>query len=436
MAFLSDDLRDIGVPAQISTIFNSLPNQVAIQDIYFNHCRPITSLSVDGPIEISVPGQGIDYLDLRRSRLYIKAQILKGDGTELLPEDGTGLINMPLHAMFDNISTYANQQLISNNTNNNPYKSYFKMLMSNGRDNTLSQMTSQLFIYDDPDMDSTSGLTGSNGGLAQRYQYTARSKIFDLESVLLEDLFRIDKYLINGVDLHLKMYRSSSPFLFMSDSENPNYKLNILDCVFKACMIKVDSGVLINHAEILKTTTAKYPLTRTEVKLNTIPSGSGAFIWGNVWSNALPDKAYFAVTHQDAVNGSYTKNPYNFLNLASEVGLYVNGKCVNTRPLYIDVARNLHVTPLVELFETAEKWNKDQGLHIDRNRFGRGYAIYCFNIAPSDLGDHYTNLVHQGSARLEMKFESVTTTTLSCIAVGEFPALLEIDVNRDVKYMQ
>jgi hypothetical protein len=43
-------------------------------------------------------------------------------------------------------------------------------------------------------------------------------------------------------------------------------------------MIKVDSGVLINHAEILKETTAKYPLIRTEVKMNTCSTGSGSFM--------------------------------------------------------------------------------------------------------------------------------------------------------------
>lgn len=79
-----------------------------------------------------------------------------------------------------------------------------------------------------------------------------------------------------------------------------------MDVSFKVCMVKVNSGVLINHAAILKENTAKYPLIRTEVKMNTWPTGSGSL--QNVWSNNLPTKAYFAFISQSAVNGTYTKN--------------------------------------------------------------------------------------------------------------------------------
>ena len=61
---------------------------------------------------------------------------------------------------------------------------------------------------------------------------------------------------------------SGAPFCIVSDEITPNYKLEII-CV----EVKVGSGVLINQAEIMKKTTAKYPLHRTEVIMNTCPSG-------------------------------------------------------------------------------------------------------------------------------------------------------------------
>lgn len=68
MAFLSDKITDIGLPAEI----------------YFSECRPVSSFDTeDAPIEISVPGQGNEYIDLRRSRLYVKCKIVKTDGTAL-----------------------------------------------------------------------------------------------------------------------------------------------------------------------------------------------------------------------------------------------------------------------------------------------------------------------------------------------------------------
>ena len=135
------------------------------------------------------------------------------------------------------------------------------------------------------------------------------------------------------------------------------------------------------------------------------------------------------------MNGDYTKNPFNFLNLAEEIALYVNGESIPARPMKMDVGVNQNfVTPFVNLFEAAEKWNKDAGLQISRTLFDQGYAIYAFNLAPSDLGEEYINLVQQGSVRLEVKFAANTTETLNCLAYAEFPALIEVDQSREVRY--
>jgi len=171
--------------------------------------------------------------------------------------------------------------------------------------------------------------------------------------------------------------------------------------------------------------------------MNTFPTSSDSFIWQNVWSNSLPTRVFFAFVRQTAVNGDYTKNPFNFLNIADEMALYVNGESVPARPMKMDVGNNRnYVTPFVNLFEAAEKWNKNAGPEITKSSFGKGYAIYAFNVTPVDLGEEYINLVRQGSVRLEVKFAANTTETLNCLAYAEFPALIEVDHSRDVKYTQ
>lgn len=113
---------------------------------------------------------------------------------------------------------------------------------------------------------------------------------------------------------------------------------------------------------------------------------------------------------QTAVNGNYEKNPYNFQNLAEGIALYVNGESLPSRPMTIDTGPNQnYISPFVNLFEVAEKWNKDAGLQIKRFMFGKGYAIYAFSLAPNDLGEEYLNLVRQGNVRLEVKFAADTT---------------------------
>ena len=252
MAYLSDQNTTLGQPAELS-IFTLPANQVAIQKIYYSECRPVSSFQSDeAPNEIAVPGQGNKYIDLCRSRLYAKCRIVKSDGSKLAAKEKTGIVNIPFQSMWSQLDTYMNGKLVSLNTSYYPWKAYLKLLLSNGNDIATSQLQSQLFYLDDDDLEDVDPEAESNGGLAQRYQFTKESNIFDMEGPLCKDIFLMDKYLVNGVDIHLKLFRNRASFCFVSDETTPSYKLEIVDVAFKACMIKVDSGVLINHAEILK----------------------------------------------------------------------------------------------------------------------------------------------------------------------------------------
>lgn len=229
MAYLTDKITDIGQPSELS-IFTVPPNQVAIEKIYFSECRPVSSYNTEGtPIEISIPGQGNEYLDLRRSRLYVKCAIVKSDGTKLATSEKTGIINIPLQSMWSQVDTYLNGKLVSLNTSYYPWKAYLKLLLSNGQDIGRSQLQSQLYYLDDMDTKDADPVSGSNGGLAQRYQYTKDSRIFDMEGPLYEDIFRLDKYLVNGVDVNLKLFRNRASFVLMSDEAAPTYKLELVE---------------------------------------------------------------------------------------------------------------------------------------------------------------------------------------------------------------
>lgn len=52
----------------------------------------------------------------------------------------------------------------------------------------------------------------------------------------MEDIFDIDKYLINGVDIYIKLFRSSAPFVIISDATFPAFELDLQDVVYKVSM--------------------------------------------------------------------------------------------------------------------------------------------------------------------------------------------------------
>lgn len=437
MAFLSGDNKDIAQPMELS-LFSPPTNQVAVEKVYFTEARPISSIGVsDTPIEIVVSGSGAEYIDLKRSKLYVKARILKADGTALADTEKTGIVNLPLQSMFSQMDVYLNNKLVSFNTNNYPWKAYLKTVLFFGKDELDSQKQSELFYKDEGTMNDANAYNGANTGLVLRYGFTQKSKIFELEGNLKEDIFDIDKYLINGVDIYIKLFRSSTPFVIMSAEDSPAYKLELLDVVYKVAKVRVDPGVLLNHSKQIESTPVKYTISRNELKMNTIPKGSTEFYWDNIFPQAVPDRIVVALVDQKAVNGNYSANPFNFEHMGvTDVGIYVNGESVPGRPLKTDFSTGQYVAAYTRLFEASEKWNTDAGLDISRDDFGSGYSLFVFTIDPSGFGEEYLNLIRRGNTRLELKFKEATTKAANALVFATFSSLLEVDKSRDINYIQ
>lgn len=222
MAFLSSENKDIAQLMELS-LFASPTNQVAVEKVYVTETRLISSIGAsDTPIEIVVSGAGAEYIDFKRSRLYVKARILKADGATLSANEKTGIINLPLQSMFSQMDVYLNNKLVSFNTNNYPWKAYLKTVLFGRKEEISSKNRSQLFLKDEGKLNDANAYNGGNSGLVMRYGFTQGSRVFELEGNLMEDIFDIDEYLINGVDIYIKLFRSSAPFLVMSAQDSPS----------------------------------------------------------------------------------------------------------------------------------------------------------------------------------------------------------------------
>ena len=94
MTYLSKTNRDFSVPQELS-LFTTPPNQLAIEKIYFDETRPLANFTDSSTIDFAVSGQGSEYIDLKRSRLNVRAKIVKADGSSLATNEKTGIINLP-----------------------------------------------------------------------------------------------------------------------------------------------------------------------------------------------------------------------------------------------------------------------------------------------------------------------------------------------------
>ena len=259
-------------------LFSLPPTQTSIDKGQWMKYHPISTISDGGPIEFFIPGSGDEYMDLNQTQLYIQAKITTADGTNIVDADQVGPVNLFLQSLFNQVDVSLNERLISPSTPTYPYRAMIKTLLSYGSDAKSSQLTTSLFYKDTSGrFDNGNPLAGDgevNEGLKKRHKFTKNSNVVDMIGPIHSDIFFQDRHMLNGVDVKVKLIRSSDAFCLMATGANPTYKVNILSASVFVRKVKVSSGIMLGHMKALQKGTAKYPLKRNLCKMVSIPRGN------------------------------------------------------------------------------------------------------------------------------------------------------------------
>jgi len=253
-------------------LFSLTPTQTSIESSQWIYYKPVTSLADDSPIEFVIPGHGEDYLDLTHTMLSLRIRVEseRGENTSVAPdgEAKVGPVNHLLHSMFNQIDVYFNQKLVSPPNNAYAYRAYIEALLNYASPAKTSHLTSCLWDADIPGyMDDTQDATNPNTALERRARYIRGNRALDLIGHLHCDVFNQDKFLINGVEVRMRLVRSKNSFCLMESKTLS--KIRILDASLLVRRAKISPGVFLTHARMLSKTTAKgraIPLQGSKLK--------------------------------------------------------------------------------------------------------------------------------------------------------------------------
>lgn len=423
-------------------LFSLPPTQTSIESSQWIHYKPVTSLSDDSPIEFVVPGHGEEYLDLTHTMLSLRIRVEtpavstgQTPGTSSSGETNVGPVNHLLHSIFNQIDVYFNQKLVSPPNNAYAYRAYIEALLNYSSPAKTSHLTSCLWDADTPGHMDEALESKGNPALVRRARYIRSGRALDLIGHLHCDVFNQDKFLINGVEVRMRLVRSKDSFCLMESSGMS--RIHILDATLLVRRAKISAGVLLAHARILSKVTAKYPLTRVEIKTFTIHSGVVGESLDNVILGQLPKRIIVGFVNNKAFNGDRKLNPFNFKNYGINFfSLYVDGTQIPSRPLQpvFSSEESLYVEAYQTLFSGTGIHFLNEGNSISRDDYSKGYTLFAFDLTPdlsANCAGHW-NLVRHGSLRLEVRFEKALTETINCIVYAEFDNVIEIDSSRQV----
>ena len=307
-------------------------------------------------------------------------------------------------------------------------------LLSYGEDAKKSQLSSALFYKDVAGkMDATAiAVADRNEGLYQRRALAVQSREFDMMGRLHADVFFQDRFMLNEVNVKIKLIRSKDAFCLMGTAA----KVQIVHASMFVRKVKLMPSVFLAHAKTLENGTAKYPIRRVVCKSFAVPQNYRDVSHEKLFSGQLPTRVVVGLVNNRAFNGHLENNPFNFKHYhLSEISLYLDGQQqFALKPIQPDYENKLYIRAYDSLFAGTGKLYKDEGLFISREDYCDGYALYAFDLT-ADLGeDDHFNLLKQGNVRLAIKFAQPLEETISVVAYAEFENVIEVDRDRNVTF--
>ena len=419
-------------------LFAVPPTQTAIDSSQWVEYRPITALSDSGPIEFVISGSGEEYVDLSESYLQVTAKIVQSDGGDLEQTSDTngsvsgtdadvGPVNLWLHSLFSQVDVSLNERLVTPSSNTYPYRAYLETLLSYGPAAKESYLTAEMWYKDSGNHMEDSQL---NKGFKSRQKWTLASKPITMIGRPHLDLCCQDRLMLNGIDIKMRLVRSKDTFSLMGEG-----KVKIENVALFVRKVKVHPSIQLDHIRGLERMTAKYPVSRVETKVFSVPKGNMMANQENLFLGQLPKRLVIGMVENKAFNGDKTKNPYNFQHFdVSYLALQVDGKQVPSKALTPDFAKGLCTRSYASLFTGTGFMGHDRGNQLSRDEYAQGFTLFAFDLTPNlDDGGHF-HLKKQGNLRLELHFKTGLPETINVIVYAEFDNVIEVDKARNVLF--
>ena len=203
-----------------------------------------------------------------------------------------------------------NDLLVTHSNNNYPYRAYIENLLSFGQEVKNSQLSALLW-HRNTSRHFDSCATANNG-YTQRKALAAESTEIDMMGKLHIDLTFQNRYLLNGVEVRLRLSRSKDLFCLHGNANLAQNKVSLKEVTLFVRKVKPNPAVQLAHVKALQHAPAKYPLRRVEVKSFTVPTGNRSITKENLFLGQLPTRLVIGVVDNDAYNGVITKSSFHF----------------------------------------------------------------------------------------------------------------------------
>ncbi|CAO4382242.1 unnamed protein product [Caenorhabditis nigoni] len=406
-------------------LFDTPPSQVAFSKGKWMTFSPSNPIEPKGPYTFNV-FDSAHFFQLNRTYLTFKAHLSSVKKKE------EGGVKASVHVSHTNFigATFFNQVKLSYNnvlvydSSHYAYKAYINTLLGESDEMKEGFLSAARWSNDEEALDS---VTTDK----RRIQEDGATGL-DLCTPLLLEPFQTDKLLIPHINIQLTLYRNNDAFCLESTEADNPAKLYISDLKLHMRAIDVVPSAAIALENRLRTTPAQYPFKNSKVKIITIPEGRTELPFNVLYQDILPRRVIVGLIEPEAMEGSFTKNCFNFAhhNL-SEIQLDAGGTVYPPQPIQCDFSNKNYAQAFTRMYEELGALSDKASPRITYKMFRNGFAFYVFNLSAVDAPNSW-ELIQSGTTQLYIRFKEKTPKGgLNALVLSEYDGMITIDSFRN-----
>ena len=411
---MMDYLHHASIPATKSELelFHVPATQTAIESYYEVEYRPTSTLDNAKSFDINIPASD-DFTDLCETMVYVKLNLQTSTGQEV-DDSKVNICNGFANALFEQVDFYLGSVNIGQSNNLYPYQACIEDI-----------------LYSPPSKLETAVGWDSEVELKSRIK-----KPFDLFFRLHIPICNQDNLMLNGVPILIKFTRSHHEFGLRKTDPTLKYKLNIQDLSVMIRRVKIFPDVSLGIQEALDKASAKYFITRNEMKSFVVPISNTSITFESLFTGILPKRMIFCFVQDDKFNGTSPEGPFSFNHSdIKSLSVNVNGDQVPSFTYSPDFENNLYMKEFASLYRYINQHEGHPLCMINYKDYKSKNCFFAFDLSPdvSIGGETGTlSLLKRGNIKAEVKFSKATTSPVHLIVFAQFDNLIEVDKFRNI----
>ena len=389
----------------------------------------INTVLSDRYIEFRINGVVGSFVDLSSLLLELSVKPVNStNGNNLAGDINVAIVNGLANTLFKSATVFINEKMIESNPIYN-YTSYIKLLKSMNN-NDVNSIGKCGFFYNDVNGDVVTKTYSKNifqtaGNIEHTHMTHIKEHGIDMCFPLLLDITSLDMYLVDGVDIRIRLELANSNWIIKSNIDN-NISLTVRKAKLWVDRVTPHYNAMLALNKSLSMKPIEYIFHKTLHKTYVIGANESSIMIDQPFGMAVPEKMTMIIVDMNGFSGRTTQNGLYFEHAnISNIHLTLNGSTVyNINTSFPNEYSQCY-------YETQKALGIDKDNLITYDTYKGGRCLFNFNFINEPV-EETLPVEKSASLRLNLKFSRNISSPHVIILLADTTGLLSIDEQRIV----